>query len=102
MRITTLIFDYRCSVCWSMLTEQNGAVVCAKYGTEHAGFHRISGIDWQRSHSEYNRLEVINLYIDIKPFCYQLGLATPPKSGAELQAAFERNRRAMRGNDEGF
>ena len=102
MRITTLIFDYRCAVCWSALIERDDRVVCARYGTDHAGYHRLSGIEWQRAHSDHDKREVIALYREVEPFCYQLGLAEPRKTGSDLQAAFDRNRRALRGDDAGL
>lgn len=101
MRITTLIFEYRCAVCWGMLTERDGKAICARYGVEHAGFHRISGIDWQRNHSDYDRQEVIRLYQDIKPFCYMLGLANRPTETISREQ-LARNNRILHGDDLGL
>lgn len=102
MHAVTLIFDYRCAVCWGMLTELNGAIECYAYGLEHAGYHRLSGIEWQKAHSEQDLHEVARLYQELKPWCYVLGLAKPPQHGAELQAQFERNKRALGRYDSGL
>lgn len=102
MRVVTLIFDYVCATCWSPLVERDGHAVCARYGSDHAGYHRLSGVRWQRDHSEADRNEVIRLYQDLPPFSYMLGLATPPKSGTELQGALERNKRALGRDDSGL
>ncbi len=102
MRITTLIFEYVCAVCWSPLIEDidQHTAICARYGLDHAGFHRKSGVEWARKHSDYERQEVIALYQDVTPFCYQLGLAKrPTKISAEQLAA---NRRALGRDDSGF
>ncbi len=102
MRMTTLIFDYVCSVCWSPLVEDidQHTAICAHYGLLHAGYHRRSGVEWARSHSEANLSEFIRLYQDVKPFCYQLGLAArPEKISAEK---FNQNRRALGRDDSGF
>lgn len=102
MRLNTLIFEYVCAVCWSPLVEdidQHNAI-CARYGTEHAGYHRKSGVEWAREHSEREWQEVVALYQDVKPFCYQLGLAKrPTKISAEQFAA---NRRALGRDDSGL
>ncbi len=100
MRITTLIFDYRCAVCWSPLIERDGAAICARYGDEHRGYHRLSGINWRREHSEYEKREVMRLYQDVPPFSYMLGFAQPPHpvSFEKLQ----QNRRALGRDDSGF
>lgn len=100
MRIITLIFEYRCATCWGALIERDGAVVCARYGNEHVGFHRLSGIEWQRSHSDYDRQEVIRLYQDLPPYSYMLGLAKPPCKMTPEQ--FQRNRRALGRDDTGL
>lgn len=100
MRITTLIFDYRCSVCWGMLTERDGQAVCAKYGTEHAGYHRVSGIDWQRAHSDQDWREVARLYQDTAPINYLLGLAKRPTKITPEQ--FAANKRALGRDDTGL
>lgn len=100
MRITTLIFEYRCSVCWGILTERDGKAICARYGTDHAGYHRISGIDWQRNHSDYDRQEVIRLYQDIAPFNYLLGLAKRPTAISAEQFAI--NKRQLGRDDSGL
>lgn len=102
MRLNTLIFDYVCAVCWSPLIEDidQHTAICAKYGIDHAGYHRRSGVEWARSHSDYERQEVISLYQDVKPFCYQLGLAKPPAKISVEQ--LQRNRRALGRDDSGF
>ena len=80
MKTSTLIFDYVCAVCWGQLIEDidQHSAICARYGMDHAGYHRRSGVDWQRGHSGYDLQEVIRLYQDVKPFNYMLGLAKTP------------------------
>ena len=102
MRMTTLIFDYVCATCWSPLVEDidQHTAICARYGLDHAGYHRRSGVEWARSHSDAERNEVIRLYQDVKPFCYQLGLAKLP---VKIDAAqFAANRRALGRDDSGL
>lgn len=102
MRVSTLIFDYVCSVCWGQLIEDidHSTAVCARYGIEHAGYHRRSGVDWAREHSDALRREVIALYIDRPPYNYLLGLARRP---APIDAdTLTRNRRALGRDDTGL
>lgn len=100
MRMTTLIFDYRCAVCWSALIERDGQAICARYPDEHRGYHRLSGITWAREHSDLDRREVIRLYQDVPPFSYLLGLAKRPEQiSAE---SLQRNRRALCRDDSGL
>lgn len=102
MRINTLIFEYVCAVCWSPLVEDidQHTAICARYGLDHVGYHRLSGVTWAREHSESERNEVIRLYQDIPPFSYMLGLAKAPQhiSAEQLQ----RNRRALGRDDSGL
>lgn len=102
MKTTTLIFDYVCAVCWSPLIDDidQHSAICARYGLDHAGYHRKSGVEWARKHSDSDRQEVIRLYQDVKPFCYQLGLAKPPCQISAEQ--FKANRRALGRDDSGF
>lgn len=102
MKLNTLIFDYVCSVCWSPLVEDidKHTAICARYGIQHAGYHRRSGVEWQREHGEYSRREVIANYQDIPPFSYMLGLATPPHHVGLEQ--LQRNRRALGRDDSGL
>jgi hypothetical protein len=102
MRMTTIIFDYVCSVCWSQLIEDidQHTAICARYGLLHAGYHRRSGVEWQRSHSDQDRQEVIRIYQDIKPFCYQLGLAKRPSIVTTAQLAA--NKRTLGRDDSGL
>jgi hypothetical protein len=100
MKITTLIFNYVCAVCWSPLIERDSKVICARYASDHAGYHRLSGVTWQREHSDLDRNEVIRLYQDLPPYSYMLGLATPPtRVSAEK---FNRNKRALGRDDSGL
>lgn len=102
MRLTTLIFEYVCSVCWSPLVEDidNRTAVCARYGLEHAGYHRVSGVEWQRQHSGYDYQEVARLYQDITPINYLLGLAKRPTKISATQ--FAANKRALGRDDTGL
>lgn len=102
MKASTLIFDYVCAVCWGQLIEDidQHSAVCARYGVEHAGYHRRSGVDWQRGHSDHDRQEVIALYQDITPINYLLGLAKRPTSITQQQLAA--NRRALGRDDTGL
>lgn len=102
MRLNTLIFDYVCAVCWSQLIEDidQHTAICSKYGSEHSGYHRRSGVEWARSHSEYDKQEVTRLYQDIVPFCHQLGLAKHP-SGISAEK-FSANKRALGRDDSGL
>jgi len=102
MKTSTLIFDYVCAVCWGQLIEDidQHSAVCARYGMEHAGYHRRSGVDWQRGHSDHDRNEVIRLYQDIKPFCYQLRLVKRPTTISAAQLAA--NKRALGRDDSGL
>ncbi|HEY4720536.1 MAG TPA: hypothetical protein VII92_01715 [Anaerolineae bacterium] len=96
MRAVTLIFEYRCAVCWGVLTEHDGNIECYRY-TEHKGYHRLSGIEWQRAHSEQELSEVVRLYQDLPPWSYILGLAKPPdKIGVEQ---LKRNKLALGRDD---
>ena len=102
MKTSTLIFDYVCAVCWGQLIEDidQHSAICARYGMDHAGYHRRSGVDWQRGHSGYDLQEVIRLYQDVKPFNYMLAdfgrryhsksdaVTSPTKSGIEGFAKF--------------
>jgi len=101
MRTVTLIFEYRCAVCWGMLTERDDQIECFHY-PEHKGYHRLSGIEWQKAHSEQDLHEVARIYQELKPWCYLIGLATPPQHGAQLQAQLNRNRRALGRDDSGL
>ena len=102
MKPSTLIFDYVCAVCWGQLIEDidQHSAVCSKYGMEHAGYHRRSGIEWQRASSGQALQEVSRLYQDLPPYNYMLGLAKPPTkiSAAKLQ----RNNRILHGDDTGL
>lgn len=102
MRISSLIFDYVCSVCWSQLIEDvdQHTAICSRYGIEHAGYHRRSGAEWQRQHSDYNRQEVIALYQDVPPFNYQLGLAKRPQHVRSDQLTI--NKRLLGRDDSGL
>lgn len=82
MRVTTLIFDYVCSVCWGQLIEREGAdgkmqVQCAVYGPLHAGFNRRDTAEWNRQHSDHDLNEFIRLYQDTE-FAYELKLKSRP------------------------
>jgi hypothetical protein len=99
MRAVTLIFEYRCAVCWGMLTEREDRIECYRY-PEHKGYHRLSGIEWQRSRSEYDLHEVARLYQDMPPWSYMLGLAKPPTKISADQ--FNRNKRALGRDDSGL
>jgi len=99
MRTVTLIFEYRCAVCWGMLTEREDRIECYHY-PEHKGYHRLSGIEWQKAHSEQDLHEVMRTYQDLPPFSYMLGLAkTPRKISAEQ---FRRNKIALGRDDTGL
>lgn len=100
MRMTTLIFEYRCAVCWSALIERDGQAVCARYPDEHRGYHRLSGITWAREHSDTDRREVIRLYQDVPPFSYLLGLAQRPCHVTSKK--LQQNRRALGRDDLGL
>lgn len=82
-----------------MLTERDGRVECYRY-PDHAGYHRLSGIEWQKAHSEQDLHEVMRLYQDLPPFSYQLGLAKPPCKISTEQ--FNRNKRALGRDDTGL
>lgn len=99
MKASTLIFEYRCAVCWGMLTERDDRIECYRY-PEHKGYHRLSGIEWQKSHSDYSLQEVKMIYQDLTPFNYQLGLAKRPVVISAEQ--FNRNRRALGRDDSGL
>jgi|WetSurMetagenome_2_1015567.scaffolds.fasta_scaffold126227_5 hypothetical protein len=99
MRAVTLIFEYRCAVCWGMLTERDDRIECFNY-PEHKGYHRLSGIEWRRAHSESDLHEVARLYQDLPQWSYALGLANPPKKISAEQ--FVRNKRALGRDDSGL
>ena len=102
MRLSTLIFDYVCAVCWSPLVEDvdQHTAICAKYGVEHAGFHRLSGVMWQRDHSGMDYQEVARIYQDLTPINYLLGLAKRPTKITAAQ--FAANKRALGRDDSGL
>lgn len=102
MKVTTLIFNYVCAVCWSPLIEDidKHTAICARYGLEHIGYHRMTGVTRQRERGEYDRNEVIANYQDIPPYSYMLGLAKPPHHVGLEQ--LQRNRRALGRDDSGL
>lgn len=102
MKLNTLIFEYVCAVCWSPLIEDidKHSAVCARYGLDHAGYHRLTGVTWQRERGEYDRQEVIRNYQDVPPFSYMLGLAKAPHTVSVEQ--LQRNRRALGRDDSGL
>lgn len=105
MRVTVLIFDYVCSVCWGQLIEAEIGgemkVVCSTYGTLHSGFHRRETAIKGRERSVYDLAEFTANYIDTE-FAYDLGLRkrTATMSADEGRQTLERNKRAL-GRDGG-
>ena len=106
MKPSTLIFDYVCAVCWGQLIEDidQHSAVCAKYGMEHAGYHRRSGIEWQRANSDMALREVERLYQEVEPFNYMLGLAKPKikRTPEQMKAELKRNNRILHGDGTGL
>lgn len=102
MKVTTLIFNYVCAVCWSPLIEDidKHTAICARYGLDHAGYHRLTGVTRQRERGEYDKQEVIANYQDLPPYSYMLGLAKQPQKISSDQ--LQRNRRALGRDDSGL
>lgn len=106
MRVSTIIFDYVCAVCWGQLIEDidHHTAVCARYGIEHAGYHRRTGVNAQRERSDYDLREVERNYQDVPPYSYMLGLAKLPQAMTREQAkaTLQYNRRALGRDDSGL
>jgi hypothetical protein len=102
MKVTTLIFNYVCAVCWSPLIEDidKHTAICARYGLDHAGYHRLTGVTRQRERGAYDKQEVINNYQDLPPYSYMLGLAKQQTTISADQ--LQRNRRALGRDDSGL
>ena len=97
--ITTLIFDYVCSVCWSNLKQdgENGPVICAN-DAEHQGFVTCWYAYTKREQSGYSLIEVKQNYMDSE-WGVLLGLAAPQTNG-NLQEKLQANKRKL-GRDPG-
>lgn len=106
MKVTTLIFNYVCAVCWSPLIEDidQHTAICARYGIDHAGYHRLTSVTRQRERGEYELREVERNYQDTPPYSYMLGLAKPivKLTDEELTERIQRNRRALGRDDSGL
>ena len=97
--ITTLIFEYVCSVCWSNLAQagEDGSVICAN-NPEHQGFVTKWYADKKREQSEFSLVEVKQHYMDSE-WGVLLGLAAP-RTNVNLQERLQANKRKL-GRDPG-